>query len=59
MATTGARKEALLIARFLAALEYKLLNPPISLMADKRGAILLTAYPKFHCRIKHINLRHH
>ena len=59
MATTKAGKEALWIARFWAALGYRLPDQPISLRADNRGAILFTAHPEFHRRIKHIEVRHH
>ena len=59
MATTEAGKEALWIGRFLAALGYRLPGQPVSLRADNRGAILLTANPEFHRRTKHIEVRHH
>ena len=59
MATTEAGKEALWIARFLAALGYRLPGHPVSLKADNRGAIMLTANPEFHRRTKHIEVRHH
>ena len=59
MATTEAGKEALWIARFLAALGYRLPGHPVSLRADNRGAILLTANPEFHRRTKHIEVRYH
>ena len=48
IATTEAGKEALWIAWFLAALGYRLPGYPVSLRADNRGAILLTANPEFH-----------
>ncbi len=59
MATTEAGKEALWIGQFLAALGYRLPGQPVSLKADNRGAILLTANPEFHRRTKHIEVRHH
>ncbi len=59
MATTEAIKEALWIGQFLAALGYRLPGQPVSLKADNRGAILLTANPEFHRRTKHIEVRHH
>lgn len=46
MATIEAGKEALWIALFLAALGYRLPSQPVSLKADNRGAILLTANPE-------------
>ena len=59
MATTEAGKEALWIAPFLAALRYRLPGLPVSLIADNRGAIMLTANPEFHRQTKHIEVRHH
>ncbi len=59
MATTEAGKEALWIAQFLATLRYRLLDHPVGLKADNRGAIMLTANPEFHRRTKHIEVRHH
>lgn len=59
MVITKAGKEALWISRFLAVLEYRLLGYPLSLRADNRGAILLTANPEFHWHTKHIKVRHH
>ena len=59
MATTEAGKEALWVARFLASLGYRLPSQPVSLRADNKGAILLTANPEFHRRTKHIEIRHH
>ena len=58
MATTEAEKEALWIGRFLAALGYRLPSQPVSLRADNRRAILLTANPEFYRRTKHIEVRH-
>ncbi len=48
MPTTEAEKEALWIDQFLAALGYRLPSQPVSLGADNRKAILLTANPDFH-----------
>ncbi len=59
MATTEAGMEALWFGQFLAALGYRLPGQLVSLKADNRGAILLTANPEFHRRIKHIEVRHH
>ncbi len=59
MATTEAGKEALWIGQFLAALGYRLPGLPVSLKADNRGAILLTANPEFHRRTNHIEVQHH
>ena len=56
---TEAKKKALWIAQFLAALEYRLLGHPVTLKADNREAILLIANPKFHQRTKHIEVRYH
>lgn len=43
----------------MAALRYRLLGQPISLKADNKGAILLTANSEFHKHIKHIEIRHY
>ena len=48
MATTKAEKNALWIARFLAALGYRLPGQPVSLRANNKGAILVTANLQFH-----------
>lgn len=48
MATIKARKEALRIPHFLFALKYKLLGYLVSLRADNKRTILLTANPEFH-----------
>ncbi len=58
IATIKARKKALWIGIFLAALEYKLPGQPVSLKADNKGAILLTANPEFYLGTKHIEMRH-
>lgn len=48
MATSKAGKKALWIVRFLAALGYRLLGQLISLRANNRGAIVLTANLEFY-----------
>lgn len=59
MTTRETGKKALWVAQFLAALRYKPPIQPVSLRADNRGAILLTANPEFHRHTKHIEIRHH
>lgn len=59
MATKKAGKEALQIAQFLAILEYKLLDQPVSLKANNKKTILPTANLEFHWHIKHIEVQHH
>lgn len=56
MAIIEARKEALQIAQFLAALGYRLSGQPVNLRADNREAILLIANLKFHQYIKYIEV---
>lgn len=57
MAITKVGKEALWITQFLTTLRYRLPGQPVSPRADNRRAILLTANPEFHWRIKHIEVR--
>lgn len=59
MATTKAEKEALWIAQFFAALGYRLPGQLVNLIADNRGAILLTTIIEFYHRIKHIKVRYY
>lgn len=59
IATTEAGKEAWWIARLLITLGYRLPGQPISLKANNRGTILLTAYPEFHRRTKYIKVRNY
>ena len=58
MAITEAGKKVLWIAQFLAFLGFTLPDKLINLKADNRGAIQLTANPKFCCRTKHFKVRH-
>ncbi len=57
MATTDVEKKALWIARFLAALEYRLPSQPVRQRVDNRRAILLAANLEFHRSTKHIEVR--
>ena len=59
MATCEARKEALWVSRFLAALGFRLPTLPVDLRVDNKRAISLTENPEFHRRTKHIEVRYH
>ncbi len=59
IAITEAGKEALRVIRFLACLEIRLLSQPVNLHADNKGAISQIKNPKFHRKMKHIEVRWH
>ena len=59
MAIRKAVKKALWVARFLAALGYKLPSQPVSLKADNKEAMLLTTNLRFHWHTKYIEIQHH
>ena len=61
MAQTQASKEAIWIARLLKELDIYggLPGLPVLIHADNQGAIALSKDPKFHSRIKHIDVQWH
>lgn len=59
MTIIGAGKEALWIAQFSAALEYRLPGQLISLRADNRGTISFTTNLEFYWHTKHIKMQYY
>ncbi len=59
VAMCEAEKEAVWLRYLLADLEFRKRSIPVTLSADNQGSITLSNNQKFHCRIKHIDVRFH